>query len=252
MKEHEDHFKNFIEDDVTFEDYIANMSRDKVWGGNLEIQALSMRFNVNFYIHIYDHPMYIVKNFESPFKSIQLSYHEGKHYNSVRLIDDFEDDIPKEIPLSMINCVQMTSNPIPEHDEDEEESSEEKEEEREIEEDLSDRQEMSFFDTIVTDIKNKSSTSTKFPNSILTEEGVILNEPNDYKKCHCVSNKKYKNCCSSTDLKGEYDKKSSTFYCDLEKFKAKFGNTLKRSSSNNQKEKNEVDAVTKGLEKIFI
>lgn len=37
MAQNEDHFKFFIEDDVSFENYIKNMSKDGIWGGNLEI-----------------------------------------------------------------------------------------------------------------------------------------------------------------------------------------------------------------------
>lgn len=36
-----------------------------------------MRFQVNIYIHIYNHPMYIIKNHDDPMKNIQLSYHDG-------------------------------------------------------------------------------------------------------------------------------------------------------------------------------
>jgi OTU domain-containing protein 3 len=37
MIEHQDHFKFFIEDDKSFENYIKEMSTDGIWGGNLEI-----------------------------------------------------------------------------------------------------------------------------------------------------------------------------------------------------------------------
>ncbi len=83
MKENENDFKFFIEDDKTFENYLADMSKDGTWGGNLEIQAMSMRFNVNFYIHIYNHAMYIVKNFDQPMKNIHMSYHDGVDYNNI-------------------------------------------------------------------------------------------------------------------------------------------------------------------------
>lgn len=36
-----------------------------------------MRFEVNIYIHIYNHPMYIIKNHDKPMKNLQLSYHDG-------------------------------------------------------------------------------------------------------------------------------------------------------------------------------
>lgn len=36
-----------------------------------------MKFQVNIYIHIYNHPMYIIKNHDKPMKNLQLSYHDG-------------------------------------------------------------------------------------------------------------------------------------------------------------------------------
>lgn len=44
MIEQQDHFKFFIEDDVTFEDYIKEMKKDGVWGGNLEIYVSKYMF----------------------------------------------------------------------------------------------------------------------------------------------------------------------------------------------------------------
>jgi len=54
--------------------------------------------------------MYIVKNFDNPDRNIHLSYHDGEHYNSIRLKDDFFEDVPHEISLDLINCVEQTTN----------------------------------------------------------------------------------------------------------------------------------------------
>ena len=93
MIQNRSNFEPFIEDDKKFDDYIEEMSNDGKWGGNLEIQvktyiikALSMRFNVNFYIHIYNHPIFIVRNFEFPFTNVHLSYHDGVKHNNIRVI----------------------------------------------------------------------------------------------------------------------------------------------------------------------
>jgi len=40
----------------------------------------------------------------------------------------------------------------------------------------------------------------------------------DNKKCHCLSNKKYKSCCKSEDIHGEFDDNTEEFFCDIEKF----------------------------------
>ena len=88
MKENKDEFAPFIEDDVPIDKYIEKMSKNGEWGGNLEIYALSKLLEANFYIYIYEHPMYVVKNFEKPKKNVMLTYHDGKHYNSLRKLEE--------------------------------------------------------------------------------------------------------------------------------------------------------------------
>lgn len=56
-----------------------------MWAGYLEVQAASMVLQRNIYIHQAGQPRWAVKNFpESPL-DMHLSYHDGQHYNSVRL-----------------------------------------------------------------------------------------------------------------------------------------------------------------------
>jgi len=88
MRKNKEAFIPFIEDDEPIDKYIDRMSENKEWGGNLEIYALSMALKANFYIYIHEHSMYAVKNFEKPKKNITLTYHEGKHYNSLRKLEE--------------------------------------------------------------------------------------------------------------------------------------------------------------------
>ena len=88
MQKNQDEFAPFIEDDETYDKYLERMGEDGEWGGNLEIYALSKALNANFYIYIHKHPMYIVNNFEKPKKNILMTYHEGKHYNSLRKLEE--------------------------------------------------------------------------------------------------------------------------------------------------------------------
>ena len=88
MEENKDIFAPFIEDDEPFDKYVKRMGEDKEWGGNLEIYALSKILEANFYIYIHENPMYIVNNFEKPKKNILLTYHDGKHYNSLRKLEE--------------------------------------------------------------------------------------------------------------------------------------------------------------------
>lgn len=111
IEENKDFLKFFIEDDKSFEDYVTSMRKSGTWGGNLELYSLSMSLNVNFYIFLLDRPLYIVKNHDVPKRNIFLSYHNGEHYNSVRMKDDFiSDDTPVEIPMSLLTGVDQTQN----------------------------------------------------------------------------------------------------------------------------------------------
>ena len=97
MVQNKDEFINFLEDDEPFDKYIQRMSEDGEWGGNLEIYALSRLLNANFYIYIFKQPMYVVNNFDKPKKNILMTYHDGKHYNSLRKLEEkSKEDKEKE------------------------------------------------------------------------------------------------------------------------------------------------------------
>ncbi|ESQ31201.1 hypothetical protein EUTSA_v10004429mg [Eutrema salsugineum] len=82
-------FEPFIEDDVPFEDYIKTMDDDGTWAGNMELQAASLVTRCNICIHRNMSPRWYIRNFEDArTRMIHLSYHDGEHYNSVRLKED--------------------------------------------------------------------------------------------------------------------------------------------------------------------
>lgn len=89
IEEHKDEFAPFIEDDETIDQYLADMSRDGVWGGQLEIQALCMKCQFNIIVHQVDNPIMAFSNFPwSTVPTVHISYHLGEHYNSMRLMED--------------------------------------------------------------------------------------------------------------------------------------------------------------------
>lgn len=97
MRSNSDDFSPFVEDDEPFGDYLKRMSKLGVWGGNMELQALSLVLNVNIKIHRLGEPIWEITNFNRE-RSIHLSYHDGDHYNSVRLRGDIGDCEPIIIP----------------------------------------------------------------------------------------------------------------------------------------------------------
>ena len=131
MKENKDNFAPFIEDDEPFDKYIERMSKNSEWGGNLEIYALSMLLEANFYIYIHEHPMYIVKNFEKPKKNVMLTYHDGKHYNSLRKLEEKnKEDKEKE--------EKRKKEKENEDSEEKEESEDNEEDEKDVNDDIKD------------------------------------------------------------------------------------------------------------------
>ncbi len=85
LKQFADEFRPFLDtEEQTFEDYCKEMSEDGEWGGNAELQAMSLGYRVNIVIHQLDKPRWEVVNWPLTQKTIHLSYHNGEHYSSVR------------------------------------------------------------------------------------------------------------------------------------------------------------------------
>ncbi|XAR74007.1 Ubiquitinyl hydrolase 1 [Bertholletia excelsa] len=82
-------FEPFIEDDVPFDNYCQSMQKDGTWAGHMELQAASLVTNCNICIHRSMSPRWYIKNFDDcKARMVHLSYHDGEHYNSVRLKED--------------------------------------------------------------------------------------------------------------------------------------------------------------------
>jgi hypothetical protein len=60
---------------------MRNMKQDKTWGGNIELQAMSLLFKINIAIHQLNSPRWEIVNFAGD-RTIHLSYHDGDHYAS--------------------------------------------------------------------------------------------------------------------------------------------------------------------------
>eukprot|EP01102_Stenamoeba_stenopodia_P009749 TRINITY_DN2887_c0_g1_i1.p1 TRINITY_DN2887_c0_g1~~TRINITY_DN2887_c0_g1_i1.p1 ORF type:complete len:458 (+),score=135.73 TRINITY_DN2887_c0_g1_i1:165-1538(+) len=84
IKDNREQFEPFIID-MSFDAYCKQMSTLGTWGGNIELQAASLALQVNITVHQLDHPQWqIVNFFEGSYPMINLSYHDGQHYNSLR------------------------------------------------------------------------------------------------------------------------------------------------------------------------
>ena len=83
MEKERDHFSQFVAE--IFTAYSKRKRRDKVYGNNLEIQAMSEIYNRP--IHIYSYSTEPINIFHGSYGTdsppIRFSYHRGNHYNSL-------------------------------------------------------------------------------------------------------------------------------------------------------------------------
>ena len=85
IEEHRADFEPFVEDDEPFDRYVARMRRSGTWGGHLELQAASLCYRANIFVHQLGLPRWDIVNFAEPgARVLQLSYHDGMHWSSVR------------------------------------------------------------------------------------------------------------------------------------------------------------------------
>lgn len=87
MKENKEEYKYFIENDIPIDRYIKLISQDGVWGGQLEMSILAKINKFNVIVHQVDHED-MAQEFHDwntkGLKVIHVTYHRGRHYNSVR------------------------------------------------------------------------------------------------------------------------------------------------------------------------
>ncbi|KAK9488458.1 hypothetical protein V1527DRAFT_458015 [Lipomyces starkeyi] len=83
-----------------WESYLETMSKDGVYGDNLEIVAFAKRFNVDVKIHLADFA-YVVSGESSNEdngilrKVLHIAYHQWEHYSSIRNVDGPHSGLPE-------------------------------------------------------------------------------------------------------------------------------------------------------------
>ncbi|XP_055825620.1 OVARIAN TUMOR DOMAIN-containing deubiquitinating enzyme 7 isoform X1 [Solanum dulcamara] len=98
IRNNRDTFEPFIEDDVPFDEYCESMEKDGTWAGHMELQAASLVTHTNICIHRHMSPRWYIQNFDNrESRMLHLSYHDGEHYNSIRLKEDSCTGAPNPI-----------------------------------------------------------------------------------------------------------------------------------------------------------
>ncbi|XP_020608262.1 OTU domain-containing protein 3-like isoform X2 [Orbicella faveolata] len=92
MRDHRSDFEPFMEDNVSFDKHLEQLSKLSTYGGNDSIVAFARNHGVNIVIHQLNEPRWVIyggdysKNGQA--RELHISYHNGEHYSSVRRIND--------------------------------------------------------------------------------------------------------------------------------------------------------------------
>lgn len=92
MRDHRSDFEPFMEDNVSFDKHLEQLSKLSTYGGNDSIVAFAHNHGVNIVIHQLNEPRWVIyggdysKNGQA--RELHISYHNGEHYSSVRCIND--------------------------------------------------------------------------------------------------------------------------------------------------------------------
>jgi len=86
--------EDFEDEEESFEAYVEHMRSPARWGSQLELMALCRRHEVNAIVHQHGLPAYEMVFAPPEARCIQVSYHDGEHYNSVRFATDMEPGRP--------------------------------------------------------------------------------------------------------------------------------------------------------------
>lgn len=92
MRDHRDDFEPFMEDNISFDQHLQDLSKLSTYGGNDSIVAFARNHGVNIVIHQLNEPRWVIyggdycKN--GQVHELHISYHNGEHYSSVRHISD--------------------------------------------------------------------------------------------------------------------------------------------------------------------
>lgn len=76
--------EDFEANGISFDAYVQRMRSPGSWGSQLELMALCRKHEVNVIVHQSGSPSYEMLFASLDARCLQLSYHDGEHYNSVR------------------------------------------------------------------------------------------------------------------------------------------------------------------------
>lgn len=105
MKDHRADFEPFVEDDISFDRHLDNLSEVGTFGGNDSIVAFARLYDLTVVIHQLNKPLWqVFSEGGNRNKELHISYHNGDHYNSVRRCEDLNGSGAALVNLSRLNA----------------------------------------------------------------------------------------------------------------------------------------------------
>ncbi|XP_048417430.1 OTU domain-containing protein 3 [Stegostoma tigrinum] len=102
MIKHRQDFEPFVEDDVPFDRYVANLEKPGTFVGNDVIVAFARNNQVNIVIHQLNAPLWqVFGTRKSNAIELHIAYRYGEHYDSVRMLND-NSEAPANLKTEML------------------------------------------------------------------------------------------------------------------------------------------------------
>ncbi|XP_041063288.1 OTU domain-containing protein 3 isoform X1 [Carcharodon carcharias] len=102
MIKHRQDFEPFVEDDVPFDRYVANLEKPGTFVGNDAIVAFARNNQVNIVIHQLNAPLWqVFGTRKSNAVELHIAYRYGEHYDSVRMLND-NSEAPANLKTEML------------------------------------------------------------------------------------------------------------------------------------------------------
>ncbi|KAJ2391052.1 hypothetical protein GGI05_003051 [Coemansia sp. RSA 2603] len=100
MLDHPDDFGPFLleeEEEGKFDDYVENMRRNGVFGGNMELVAFARRYQADVCVY-QQGSVFVIEGGE---QRVHVAYHDYEHYSSVRNCDGPHEGLPEVRAVSV-------------------------------------------------------------------------------------------------------------------------------------------------------
>lgn len=96
LKIEKDYYSDYITSN-NIDTYVQYMAKDAVWGGNIELQALSELYNIKIEIYVWsDEPINSFnENCDSEYNTVKQFYRRKNHYDSIKPLKEIHQGIIK-------------------------------------------------------------------------------------------------------------------------------------------------------------